>query len=50
MSHAGMIIGIPGLEVVRVKSKRCIDVWASPVLQEPIIVGIDFSSCSAARA
>ena len=30
MSHAGMIIGIPGLEVVRVKSKRCIDVWARP--------------------
>ena len=27
MSHAGMIIGIPGLEVMRVKSKRCIDVW-----------------------
>jgi len=25
-----MIIGIPGLEVVRVKSKRCIDVWARP--------------------
>ena len=30
MSHAGMIIGIPGLEVVRVKSKRFIDVWARP--------------------
>jgi transposase len=30
MSHAGMIIGIPDLEVVRVKSKRCIDVWARP--------------------
>ena len=30
MSHAGMIIGIPGLEVVRVKSKRRIDVWARP--------------------
>ena len=30
MSHAGMIIGLPGLEVVRVKSRRCIDVWARP--------------------
>ena len=30
MSHAGMIIGIPGLEVIRVKSKRQIDVWARP--------------------
>ena len=30
MSHAGMIIGIPGLEVMRVKSKRGIDVWARP--------------------
>ena len=30
MSHAGMIIGIPGLEVMRVKSKRRIDVWARP--------------------
>jgi transposase len=30
MSHAGMIIGIPGLEVMRVKSKHRIDVWARP--------------------
>jgi transposase len=34
MSHAGMIIGIPGLEVVRVKSKRCIDVWARPLRRQ----------------
>ncbi len=31
MSHAGMIIGLPGLDVVRVKSKRRIDVWARPL-------------------
>ncbi len=30
MSHASMTIGIPGLEVVRVKSRRCVDVWARP--------------------
>lgn len=30
MSHTGMIIGIPGLEVIRVKSKHSIDVWARP--------------------
>ena len=30
MSHAGMIIGIPGLEVIRVKTRRCVDVWARP--------------------
>ena len=30
MSHASMIIGIPGLEVMRVKSKRRIDIWAKP--------------------
>ena len=30
MSHVGMIIGIPGLQVVRVKSRRCVDVWARP--------------------
>jgi putative transposase len=28
MSHAGTIIGIPGLEVIRVKRRRGIGVWA----------------------
>ena len=30
MSHAGTIIGIPGLEVIRVKRRRGIEVWAQP--------------------
>ena len=30
MSHAGMIIGLPGLDVIRVKRKRGIEVWARP--------------------
>ena len=31
MSHAGTIIGIPGLEVIRVKRRRGIEVWDSSV-------------------
>ena len=30
MSHAGMIIGIPGLEIERVKRREGIEVWAKP--------------------
>ena len=36
MSCAGMIIGMPGLEVTRVKSKLCIDVWARPIRRQVI--------------
>jgi hypothetical protein len=30
MSHAGTIIGIPGLEIERVKRREGIEVWAKP--------------------
>ena len=30
MSHAGTIIGIPGLEIERVKCREGIEVWAKP--------------------
>jgi transposase len=36
MSRAGMIIGIPGLGVTRVKSKHRIDVWARPIRRQVI--------------
>ncbi|RMD65681.1 ISL3 family transposase [Candidatus Parcubacteria bacterium] len=35
MSHARTIIGIPGLEVIRVKSGRSVDVWAKPYRRQP---------------
>ncbi len=35
MSHAGTIIGIPGLEVIRVKRRRGIEVWAQPYRRPP---------------
>ena len=35
MSHAGMIIGIPGLQIERVKRSRGIEVWARPYRRPP---------------
>jgi len=35
MSHAGTIIGIPGLEIERVKRSRGIEVWARPYRRPP---------------
>lgn len=35
MSHAGTIIGIPGLEVVRVKRHRGIEIWVQPYRRPP---------------
>lgn len=35
MSHAGTIIGIPGLEVIRVKRRRGVEVWAQPYRRPP---------------
>ena len=35
MSHAGTIIGIPGLQIERVKRSRGIEVWARPYRRPP---------------
>jgi transposase len=35
MSHAAMIIGIPGLQIERVKRSRGIEVWARPYRRPP---------------
>ena len=35
MSHAGMIIGIPGLQIERVKRSQGIEVWARPYRRPP---------------
>ena len=35
MSHAGDIIGLPGLDVIRVQRKRGIEVWARPFRRPP---------------
>lgn len=35
MSHAGRIIGIPGLEIERVVRRKGIEVWAKPVHRPP---------------
>ena len=35
MSHTATIIGIPGLEVIRVKRRRGIEVWAQPYRRPP---------------
>lgn len=37
MSQAGTIIGIPGLEVIRVKRRQRIEVWAQPYRKPPCI-------------
>lgn len=44
MSHAGRIIGIPGLEVTRVKRKRRIDIWARPSKRQSCCRYCDSSS------
>ena len=37
MSHAAMIIGIPGLQIERVKRSRGIEVWAEPLYKKLVI-------------